>query len=1160
MKSFGGAIQRFKLGLAMATCAVVLAACGGSNSSDKPVTGLQARQAALVSPAAAVAPAVIRVHFHRALKDEAQWGVYSWEGPATPSSAWITDRFLFTSTDSFGGYVDIPVDLSKTALHFLVTDGSGNKSCGSDQTANFSPTIATTGQEIWLRDGDCTAYPTEPAPPPVIQPAGSIRMHFHRAQRDEAQWGVFSWDGPQTPSANWIVDRFMFSNTDSFGGFVDIPVNLSKTAIHFLITDGSGTKSCGSDQTVNFTADIATKGQEVWFLENDCNAYAAKPPVSYGNLREASAIWASANTVVWPGVPNAGSYKIFYAANGGLGSNESGVTGADGSFNLTISGNSIPDALKPKFAYLNGSLVLTLADSDLAAIKSKLNGQFLIAQFDADGKILQVTSLQTAGLLDSLFASAAATAKLGVTFDGAGVPTFRVWAPTAKAVALNVYPDANAGAIAQVPLVYNDTTGVWSYTAPNSQWTNRYYYKYAVTVLTRWDNNSIVNNEVTDPYSVSLNANGQRSFIGNLDSAALKPRGWDYQYIPALAHPADIALYELHIRDFSASDLTVPPAHRGKYLAFADEYSAGVRHLRGLARSGMTHVHLLPSFDFASVSESGCTTPVIPSAAPDSNTQQAAVTAAQDTDCFNWGYDPVHYTAPEGSYSTNANDGAVRVREFREMVKALHETGLRVTMDVVYNHTSGSQQGPVSVLDKIVPTYYYRLNNKGYILNDSCCADTAAENEMMAKLINDSLITWATQYKVDSFRFDIMGMHPVSLMTRLKTSVSQAAHRDIYLYGEAWNFGTIGNDARFVQARQANLFGSGIGSFNDRLRDAVRGGGCCDGGSSLISQQGFINGVYLDPNALSTQTKDDLLRLSDLVRVGLSGTLRDYSFTDRFGTLRKNSAIDYFGQPAGYTANPAETINYIEAHDNPTLFDVNAYKLPSTTSIADRVRVQNLGAAINILSQGIPFVHAGQDILRSKSLDRDSYNAGDWFNKLDFSYQSNNFGVGLPVAGVNGSNWSIMAPILANQSIKPNTAAILSARNYFNEMLAIRKDTSLFRLRTGQDVNDRLSFFNVGPDQVPGVIGMRIDGLRPSRYPDAKYQSVVVFFNVDKVAKTLTVDSLKGKFLALHPYQLFSISDPMPRQAQYNRSTGSFTIPARTTVVFVEYARTFYAN
>ena len=220
--------------------------------------------------------------------------------------------------------------------------------------------------------------------------------------------------------------------------------------------------------------------------------------------------------------------------------------------------------------------------------------------------------------------------------------------------------------------------------------------------------------------------------------------------------------------------------------------------------------------------------------------------------------------------------------------------------------------------------------------------------------------------------------------------------------------------------------------------------------------------------------------------------------------------------------------------------------------MADRVRVQNLGAAINMFSQGIPFFHAGQDMLRSKSLDRDSYNAGDWFNLLDFSYQTNNFGVGLPIASVNQDNWSLMSPILANPLIKPGMPDIVSAKNTFTDLLAIRKDSSLFRLRTGQDVIERLQFLNVGPQQVPGVVAMRIDGQHPRRYEDAKYSSVVVLFNVDKVAKTLTLAELKGRHLHLHRVQRRSQNDVLARTATYDSASGGFTLPPRSTIVFVE--------
>lgn len=987
-----------------------------------------------------------------------------------------------------------------------------------------------------------TAAAAEPVAP------GSIRMHLRRVQNDTAAWGVYSWDGPLNPSSAWITDRFMFSKSDAYGGYVDIPLAAGKTAIWFLVTDGNGTKNCGADQRAALHPDVATRGQEIWLREGDCTIYDAPPAPSYGALANASAHWLSSRHLAWPGAPASGSYRLYYAHDGGLGTGVGAVTGADGSFALSAA--TLPQALAARFPHLAGATALALSEQDAAAAGALASSQFAIAQFGADGQLVQVTSLQNAGMLDEVFAARALDAKLGLSFDR-GVPTFRVWAPTAKSVALDIYPDANAAAMRQVPMQRDPASGVWSYTAADGSWTNRAYYTYTVKVLSRWANNAVVTNTVTDPYSISLNANGKRSFVADLDSAALKPAGWDAQRLPKLGHPADISLYELHVRDFSASDESVPAPYRGKYLAFAERESKGMRHLKSLQKAGLSHVHLLPAFDFASVDETGCVTPDVPNAGPDWTDQQAAIDAVRDADCFNWGYDPVHYNAPDGSYATNANDGAVRVREFRAMVQALHETGLRVTMDVVFNHTSGSQQGPTSVLDRIVPTYYYRLNAGGAILNDSCCADTAAEHAMMGKLMIDSVALWASQYKVDSFRFDIMGFAPLELMKRLQLEVNRAAGREIYLYGEAWNFGAVGNDARFVQARQANMFGTGIGSFNDRLRDAVRGGGCCDGGINLVSQQGFINGVWYDPNAAASQSRADALRLADLVRVGLSGTLRDYRFVDRFGSLRSNAQIDYFGQQAGFSGAPAETINYVEAHDNQTLFDINALRLPQHTSLADRVRVQNLGAAITLLSQGIPFIHAGQEILRSKSLDRDSYNAGDWFNRLDYGYASNNFGVGLPMAGPNQDNWGIMAPVLRNASIKPDTAAILSAKSAFEELLAIRSDTSLFRLRSAQDVSERLRFFNTGPDQEPGLVVMRIDGDSPYRYPGAQYRSVVVLFNVDKVAKQVAIPELKGLKLALHKLQRQS-SDATLRSSSYAEATGRFTIPARTTAVFVE--------
>ena len=467
------------------------------------------------------------------------------------------------------------------------------------------------------------------------------------------------------------------------------------------------------------------------------------------------------------------------------------------------------------------------------------------------------------------------------------------------------------------------------------------------------------------------------------------------------------------MRDFSANDPSVPDALKGTYKAFTLPDSNGVKHLKALEAAGLTHLHLLPVFDIATINENRAEwqapdPAVLATFPPDSDQQQALLDPLRDKDGFNWGYDPLHYTVPEGSYSTNP-DGTTRIVEFREMVEAVNQMGLRVVMDVVYNHTNDAGQNANSVLDRIVPGYYHRLNNTGEVESSTCCANTASEHAMFEKLMIDSLVTWAKYYKIDAFRFDLMGHHMKSNMLNVRAALDALTlakdgvdGKSIYLYGEGWNFGEVANNARGVNATQANMAGTGIGTFSDRLRDAVRGISPFAAGADLLRSQGFANGSYYDPTATITGTLDQqkatLLLQTDQTMLGMAGNLANYVFTDRTGKLVKGSQVDYNGQPAGYTADPQENISYIDKHDNQTLFDINVYAAPATTSMADRVRIENVGRSTILLGQGVPFIHAGGDILRSKSLDRDSYNSGDWFNRIDWTYGKNNFGVGLPPA------------------------------------------------------------------------------------------------------------------------------------------------------------------
>lgn len=983
-----------------------------------------------------------------------------------------------------------------------------------------------------------------PTPTPVAAlPAATLRVHYHRTQNDTADWGVYSWKGPKTPTSKYPDDRIKFASTDAFGGFVDIALDTSNSEMDFLIINGNGDKNCGSDQAATLKANINTTGQEIWLLQGDCTVYATQPALTLGNLSAAQAVWLDPQTLVWAGAPSAASYKLYYAADGGISVDANGVSGASSSVDLTANGSALASPLATAHPNLASATVLKLASADTTTLKTWLKGEIVAAQFDTAGKLVQATSVQTAPVLDALYADAAASTPLGLSFANDGTPKFALWAPTATAVTLNIAPVG--GSASQIAMTQDAASGIWSVTG-QAAWSNAAYYTYDVNVFSRVAGNKRVINTVTDPYSLTLDANGQHSMVANLADTSLKPTNWDTQTIPPLASNADISLYELHVRDFSVNDATVPAAHQGKYLAFTDTGSNGMQHLRALQQVGLTHIHLLPVFDMSSVDESNCVNPVIPNAAADSQDQQAAVTASADKDCFNWGYDPFHYTAPEGSYASNAADGRVRVQEFRQMVQSLHANGLRVVMDVVYNHTSAAGQDATSVLDKIVPGYYYRLDPNGAIYTSTCCSDTATENRMMARLMVDSLTTWATQYKIDGFRFDLMGHIPLSVMQQARSTVDAAAGRPLYYYGEAWNFGEVADDAFFVQARQAHMAGTGFGSFNDRLRDAVRGGGCCDSGAALAQNQGFANGAFLAPNGNNSQSKDDLLHLSDLVRLGLAGTLADYTLVNKDGTSVRGDGLDYSGMPAGYTQNPAETVNYIEAHDNQTLFDINALKLKSDTTAAQRVRVQNLGAGVLLLSEGIPFIHAGQDILRSKSLDSDSFNSGDWFNKLDWSYQANNFGVGLPVQSKNGDSWSTLQPFLTNATLQMGNAQIVNARDVFRDFMAIRQSSTLFRLRTGADVKARVTFANTGPSQVPGVIIEHIDG---SGYAGANYSHVVVAVNADITAHTVAVPSLSGTTYTLHPRQQTG-ADPVVQSATLDAS-GNVSVPARSVAVFV---------
>ncbi|MGW4795564.1 pullulanase-type alpha-1,6-glucosidase, partial [Nonomuraea sp. NPDC004297] len=732
------------------------------------------------------------------------------------------------------------------------------------------------------------------------------------------------------------------------------------------------------------------------------------------DLSRARAHWIDRDTVVWRTDPSLRHF-LALSAMGGLTCAGGEVRDLDGGPRLIrLTAGELSEEQRRRWPHLAAYPALKVPARDADRVRDALRGQVAAVARDAAGTLLSATGVQLPGVLDDLYAKAA-TAVLGPS--GQVMPKLALWAPTAREVKLALY---GPGGRTLHRMRRDDESGVWSVRGLPT-WLER-EYTYLVTVYSPAAG-TIVTNEVTDPYGLGVTPDGARSRLVSLDAAAAKPPGWDRQAKPPPVPQHRASIYELHVRDFSASDATVAPALRGTYAAFEQD-GAGMRELRALAADGLTHVHLLPVFDFATVPERAAdrTEPSRDLAAlpPDSERQQECVARTAATDAFNWGYDPLHYTVPEGSY---ARDPDERTREFRGMVAALNRAGLRVVMDVVYNHTHS-----IGVLDPIVPGYYHRLLDDGAVATSTCCANTAPEHLMMGKLVVDSVVTWARQYKIDGFRFDLMGHHPKANLLAVRRALDElTVARDgvdgpsIILYGEGWNFGEVADDARFEQATQANLAGTGIGTFTDRLRDAVRGGTPFDADPRV---QGFGSGLAGAPNGspangTAEQQRARLAHYADLIRVGLTGNLRDYVLP----CGRKGSEVDYNGSPAGYTAAPGEAVTYVDAHDNETLFDALAYKLPPDTPMADRVRMQALSLATALLSQGTVFVHAGSERLRSKSFDRNSYDSGDWFNRLLWDCaQGNGFGAGLPPRAGNEARWPYARPLLADPALRPGCA------------------------------------------------------------------------------------------------------------------------------------------
>ena len=515
---------------------------------------------------------------------------------------------------------------------------------------------------------------------------------------------------------------------------------------------------------------------------------------------------------------------------------------------------------------------------------------------------------------------------LGLTYSPKAA-TFKIWAPTATAATLNLYKSDIGGNAVRSINMNKGENGVWQITLPENL--KNSYYTFQVNIGNAWSE------EVVDPYAKACGTNGLRAQV--IDLKETNPVGWAQDKSPNFSSTnkqTDAVIYELHVRDASIHTSS-GIKNKGKFLGLAEVgtknsagQSTGLSHIKEL---GVTHVHLLPFYDYNSVDET-----------------KAAVQ-------YNWGYDPVNYNIPEGSYSTNPADGKVRIKELKELIKTMHSNGLRIIMDVVYNHTALTKNSNFNIL---VPDYYYRKRADGSFSDASSCGnETASDNAMFQKFMIESVVYWVKEYHIDGFRFDLMGIHDIETMNLISDTLHKIKP-SIVLYGEGWTSSSspLPDDKRALKKNAAQL--NGIAVFSDDMRDGIKGS------VFNINDRGFATGQ---------------IENSESVKFGIVAAGKHPQIN--------YSKVNYSKEP--YTAGPAGLINYADCHDNNILWDKIELSFKDA-SVAERTKMHELAYAIVLTAQGASFLHAGTEFLRTKNGVENSFDKGDIVNGINWDLKTQN--------------------------------------------------------------------------------------------------------------------------------------------------------------------------
>lgn len=609
---------------------------------------------------------------------------------------------------------------------------------------------------------------------------------------------------------------------------------------------------------------------------------------------------------------------------------------------------------------------------------------------------------------------------------------FKIWSPNAEKVKLNLYKEGNGGKASDNYFLNASKNGVWTIKVDGDL--NTVYYTYQVMINGKWLE------ETPGIYAKAVGVNGLRAMV--LDMKNSDPDGWVADKGPFINFPNEAIIYELHIRDMTIqneSGSSIP----GKYLGLVEEgttgpegVSTGIDHIKEL---GVNFVHLLPSYDHYSIDETRLDSPQ-----------------------FNWGYDPQNYNVPEGSFSSDPYHAEVRIKEFKEMVKAFHENGIGVILDVVYNHTGRTSNANFNLE---APGYYYRTWDDGSLSDASGCGnETASEKEMMRKFMIESVKYWAEEYHIDGFRFDLMGIHDIQTMNEIAVAVKKV-NPSIILYGEGWTASDSPLASEKLALKKNTKAIPQISAFSDDIRDGIKG--------SVFEDEstGFVSG------ALETE---------ESIKFGIVGSIQHPQIN--------YAAVNYSDAP--WSNEPWQAISYVSCHDNHTLYDKLMLSSPGATQ-EEIIAMDKLANAIVMTSQGIAFIHAGSEMLRTKNGEHNSYNLPDSINQIDW-------------------NWKV-----ANADVF----------RYYKNLISLRKTHPAFRMITAKNVRENLQFQLAEEQLISYEISNNANG--------DEWKNILIIYN----AKTEAVDyKLEGE------WQLAVISDDFDLKGK-KMIKNSVNVPAISMLV-----------